>query len=314
MPHARGPEIPNVEQPIAVFDSGVGGLTVLNALLSALPDERFVYLGDTARVPYGSKPLSMVRDFAYEISQALVALPAKAVVVACNTASAAALPQLAADLDVPVWGVVEPGVEAALRATESGERVAVLGTAATVSARVYQDRLEAADRQVWAQACPLFVPIVEEGISDSEIARLVAGHYLARRPRLDAVILACTHYPLLKPVLGELLGDAVRLIDSSQAVAERVARDLAAIGLTRPPQRPETRASGTDGSHSAAAPRAAAAGRVGYLVTGDVAAFAHTGSRLGWLEGPAAHVDLANHGEAPPIELANALPGLGRPA
>ncbi len=248
-----------------MFDSGVGGLTVLEALMAALPDERFVYLGDTARVPYGSKPLEMVRGFAYQIAETLLSLPSKALVIACNTASAAALPQLAEDLDVPVWGVVEPGVEAALSRTASGGTVAVLGTTATVTARVYQDRLEAAGRHVWSKACPLFVPIVEEGISDSQIARLVADHYLSDRPGLDAAILGCTHYPLLKPVLGELFGEGVALIDSSQAVAERVARDLAALGLAR-----------VRGDVATGEP----AVRVEYLVTGDVGAFVHVGSRL----------------------------------
>lgn len=295
-----------------MFDSGVGGLTVLEALLAALPHECFVYLGDTARVPYGSKPLEMVKGFAYQIAETLLSLPSKALVIACNTASAAALPQLADDLDVPVWGVVEPGVEAALSRTESGGRVAVLGTTATVSARVYQDRLEAAGREVWSTACPLFVPIVEEGISDSRIARLVAEHYLAHRPQLDAAILGCTHYPLLKPVLGELFGEGVALIDSSQAVAERVTRDLAALGLAREAGPGEDAAGGSSA-------------RVDYLVTGDVSTFVHVGSRLlspllgragsGLASGSAraSHIEL----RAPagvPLERAIAASTTGRPA
>lgn len=295
-----------------MFDSGVGGLTVLEALMAALPHERFVYLGDTARVPYGSKPLEMVKGFAYQIAETLLSLPSKALVIACNTASAAALPHLADDLDVPVWGVVEPGVEAALLRTKQGGRVAVLGTTATVTARVYQDRLEAAGREVWSTACPLFVPIVEEGISDSHIARLVAEHYLAHRPELDAAILGCTHYPLLKPVLGELFGEGVALIDSSQAVAERVARDLAALGLAR---------EAGPGEDVVGGPSA----RVDYLVTGDVGTFVHVGSRLlspllggadsGLASGSAraAHIEL----KAPagvPLERAIAASSTGRPA
>lgn len=196
---------PAYDAPLGVFDSGVGGLTVLSALKRQLPHESFVYLGDTARVPYGSKPLEMVRGFASEISLELLSRGVKGIVVACNTASAASLPDLAGELPVPVWGVIEPGVEAALGAAPGG-LVGVLGTVGTVGTGVYQRRLEAAGCRVWARACPLFVPIVEEGVSDTVIAELVARHYLGDAPALDAVILGCTHYPALKPILSQVLG------------------------------------------------------------------------------------------------------------
>ncbi|NLG09871.1 MAG: glutamate racemase [Deinococcales bacterium] len=248
--------------PLGVFDSGVGGLTVLKELRRALPHESFVYLGDTARVPYGPKPPEMVRGFATEIAHALLGRGVKGIVIACNTASAAALPELADRLPVPTWGVVEPGVAAALGRAPGG-RIGVLGTQGTVASRVYQDRLERAGAITWARACPLFVPIVEEGVSDTAIARLVASHYLEGRPPLDAVILGCTHYPALKGVLAEVLGEGVTLIDSAEAVAAVVARDLRRLGLLAP-----------------------AGGRAGvrYLVTGDVPSFLHAAEVLG---GPA---------------------------
>jgi len=257
-------------QPLGVFDSGVGGLTVLSALQRALPNESLLYLGDTARVPYGSKPLDMVRGFARQISHELLRRGVKGIVVACNTASAASLPQLADELPVPVWGVVEPGVEAALAATRSG-RVGVLGTVGTIDARVYQDRLEAAGMSTWGKACPLFVPIVEEGISDSAIAALVAQHYLAARPDVDTVILGCTHYPALRATLQAALGEGVTLVDSAASTAAVVARDLRRSGLAAP--------AGTEGA-------------IRHLVTGDVDAYLHTARVLGGPAGPAERVVL----------------------
>ena len=197
--------------PIGVFDSGSGHYGPWE-LKRALPTESFIYLGDTARLPYGPKPTDMVRGFADEIAHTLLQREVKAVVVACNTASAAALPDLAERLPVPTWGVVEPGVAAAL-AVAPRARIGVLGPVGTVRSRVYQDRLERAGATTWAQACPLFVPIVEEGVSDTEIARLVAAYYLDGRPPLDAVILGCTHYPALKGVLAQILGPGVALVD-----------------------------------------------------------------------------------------------------
>lgn len=259
-----------------MFDSGVGGLTVLTALMRAMPHERFVYLGDTARLPYGSKPLDTVRGFASEIVEELLARDVKAIVIACNTASAASLPELSEACPVPVWGVIEPGVAAALAAVAGGpdRTIGVLGTAATIHARVYQDRLESGGAATWAKACSMFVPLVEEGLHDSEIADLVVDHYLGDRPELGAVILGCTHYPLLKPALRRALGDDVELIDSSEAVAAFVAARLASLGLLAYP-------------HGVERP-----GAVEYLVTGDVDVFLHTTRRLGGPPAAASHVAL----------------------
>ncbi len=265
--------------PLGVFDSGVGGLTVLNALRRALPFENFIYLGDTARVPYGGKPLEMVRDFAAEIAALLLARGVKGLVIACNTASAAALPGLADSLPVPVWGVVEPGVTAALRVAAGG-RVAVLGTEGTVRSGAYQSRLEAQGLMTWARACPLFVPIVEEGVSDGAIARLVAEHYLSDRPRLSAAILGCTHYPALKPILREVFGPEVALVDSAEETAAVVAGDLARLGLARL------------GLGRPAGAGTAGHGWVRHLVSGDLPSYLHTAGRLGAPAGAAERVRL----------------------
>lgn len=264
--------MPNALAPIGVFDSGVGGLSVLRALARALPHDDLLYVGDTARIPYGSKPLPMVRAFADELAAFLLARGVKALVVACNTASAAALPELADRLDVPVWGVVEPGVAAALSVTRGGT-IGVLGTPGTVGANAYQAPLGRAGVAVWARACPLFVPIVEEGVSDGEIALLVARHYLRDLPEdLDTVILGCTHYPALIRTLGAVLGPDVVLVDSAETTAAVVADGLASAGLAAPPR----------------------AGRsISHLVTGDLPTYRHTATALGWLEGDVAPLALS---------------------
>ena len=252
---------PDPQAPIGVFDSGVGGLTVLAALRRRLPAEDFLYLGDTARLPYGSKPAAMVRGFAFELVAELVARGAKAIVVACNSAATASLPDLALAAPVPVWGVVEPGVAAALEAHRDGV-VGVLGTHRTIASGSYQRRLVEAGVVAWARACPLFVPIVEEGVADGEIAELVARHYLADRPAdLRTLILGCTHYPALVPTLRTVLGPEVTLVDAAAATADEVAGGLARLGLAR-----------------AAAGRA---GRVTQLVTGDLESYRHVADVLG---------------------------------
>jgi glutamate racemase len=256
--------VPSALAPIGVFDSGVGGLTVVRALARVLPYDDILYVGDTARIPYGSKPLAMVRGFADELAAELLARGVKALVVACNTASAASLPALAERLPIPVWGVIEPGVAAALAASRGGT-VGVLGTPGTIRAASYQVRLERAGLVVWARACPLFVPIVEEGVSDGEIASLVAHHYLRDRPSdLDTLILGCTHYPALAGTLAGVLGPEVVLVDSAETTAAVVAAALRASGLASP-ERPSR--------------------RVRHLVTGDLEIYRHTAASLGWLAG-----------------------------
>ena len=212
---------------IGVFDSGVGGLTVLKALRRAMPCRDFLYLGDTARVPYGRKPAAMVREFAREITGFLESRGAEAIVVACNTATAVALPDLQREYRLPIWGVIEPGVEAAVRATKSGH-VGVIGTRGTIRSGAYQQRLEARGMTVWARACPLFVHLVEEDLADSPEAELIARYYLLDRPGLadhpeiDTLILGCTHYPLLAPVLAKVLGPRIQLVESASVAAESV--------------------------------------------------------------------------------------------
>jgi glutamate racemase len=245
--------------PIGVFDSGVGGLTVLQALRRRMPTQDFIYVGDTARVPYGRKPREMVEVFAQEIAAFLVDRGVSGIVVACNTASSAALPQLGEDLPVPVWGVIDPGVEAARRLVPAG-RIGVIGTAGTIRAGTYQRKLEALGMSVWSRACPLFVHLVEEGLADSPEAELLAQYYLEGHPELDAMVLGCTHYPLLKPVLSRVLGRRVILLDSAELTAETV---WASFGPPRP-------------GHT---------GNITHYVTGDVLAYRHTAHVIGGVDG-----------------------------
>ena len=212
-------------RPIGVFDSGVGGLTVLKALRQRLPHQDFLYLGDTARVPYGRKPREMVQEFASEVVEFLIGKGVQAVVIACNTASACALPELAERTPAPVWGVIEPGVEAACRMTRSGS-VGVIGTKGTIASGAYQKRLEARGLKVWAQACPMFVHLVEEGLADSPEAELMARYYLGHRPQIDTLILGCTHYPVLHEVIQRVTGGSVSLVSSAEVTAEMVKQAL----------------------------------------------------------------------------------------
>ncbi|MES1257022.1 MAG: glutamate racemase [Acidobacteriota bacterium] len=255
---------------IGVFDSGVGGLTVLQALRRAMPHRNFLYLGDTARVPYGRKPPEMVREFAREITAFLLGRGAEAIVVACNTATAVALKELKAEFPVPVWGVIEPGVEAAVRATRSG-RVGVIGTKGTIRSRAYQQRLEAVGMKVWAQACPLFVHLVEEDLADSAEAECLARFYLSDRPEIDTLILGCTHYPVLRPVLARVLGPGVQLVESAGVAAEWVREGLGGAG----------------------GEALRDTGRITHFVTGDPVAYAHTGKVMGGLDGEIVALSLA---------------------
>jgi glutamate racemase len=253
--------------PIGIFDSGVGGLTVLKALRRKLPHRDFVYLGDTARVPYGRKPAAMVAEFAYGITEFLRQKGVEGVVIACNTASASALPELAGHFAIPIWGVIEPGVEAAARLTRSG-RVGVIGTQGTIASGAYQRRLEQRGLTVWARACPMLVHIVEEGLTGSPECDLLLGHYLGGRAAIDTLILGCTHYPLLHDAIARTVGDSVTLVDSAEALAQAVNANLYA-----------NRANGGAG------PPAGAPGRIVHFVTGDPLAFAHTAAVIGEVEG-----------------------------
>ncbi len=224
-----------------------------------MPHRDFLYLGDTARLPYGRKPPGMVREFAREIVNFLEGRGAQGIVVACNTATAVALPDLQREFAVPVWGVIEPGVEAAVRATRSGH-VGVIGTKGTIRSGAYQQRLEARGMRVWARACPLFVHLVEEDLADSPEAELLARHYLDDRPEIDTLILGCTHYPVLAPVLGRVLGSGIRLVESATVAAESVRATL--------------------GDHPDGP-----LGRITHYVTGDPIAYQHTAAVIGGVDG-----------------------------
>jgi glutamate racemase len=224
---------------IGIFDSGVGGLTVLKALMARLPHESTTYLGDTARVPYGTKSAEVVTRYSVKNGEFLLNKQVKLLVVACNTASAVALPQMSAALKIPVLGVIEPGARAASRITRSG-RVGVIGTPGTIHSGAYQRALQEHNSKVSviAKACPLFVPLAEEGWVEGEVPRLVAREYLSelRNSGVDTLVLGCTHYPLLKGVISEALGNEVRLVDSAEATADAVAELLASHELLAPAQ------------------------------------------------------------------------------
>lgn len=211
-------------QPIAIFDSGIGGLTVLAALRQCLPGEDFVYLGDTARLPYGTKSPETVTRYTLRAAQTLAAFQPKMLVVACNTASSAALPDLQRAFTVPVLGVIEPGARAAAARTTG--RVGVIGTESTVASGAYPRALQALrpSLEVLLQPCPLFVPLAEEGWFDHPVTREVARIYLEPliAAGVDTLVLGCTHYPLLVPAIRAVVGEGVKLVDSGRAVAEEV--------------------------------------------------------------------------------------------
>jgi glutamate racemase len=221
--------------PIGIFDSGVGGLTVYRALHERLPNERFVYLGDTARVPYGTKSLATVERYAVENSRFLEAHGIKLLVVACNTASALALPAIRAAIKVPVMGVIEPGSRAAVEIAQ-GANIGVIATEATVQSHAYAKAIASmgATGQVIERACPLFVSLAEEGWADSDVTRLVARDYLSafHQTTLGALVLGCTHYPILRDVISETVGSEITLIDSGEATARDVESLLESSDLT----------------------------------------------------------------------------------
>lgn len=222
------------DQPIGVFDSGIGGLTVVRALFKTLPHERIVYFGDTARVPYGSKTKETVTRFSIQNVRFLLEQKVKIVVVACNTASALSLAELEQRFSLPVIGVIHPGAQAAVQATKT-DRIGVIGTRATIASGAYEQAIRKAKPTalVYGQACPLFVPLAEEGWCDGLVAERVAGEYL--RPLVesgvDCLLLGCTHYPLLAGVIAGVMGGGVTLVDSAAATAQAARRLLAEKGL-----------------------------------------------------------------------------------
>jgi glutamate racemase len=224
-------------RPIGVFDSGIGGLTVVKALRDRLPNETIVYLGDTARVPYGPKSPDTVQRYALELAHMLMQKNAKALVVACNTVSSVALSLLTRKFSVPVIGVIEPGARAALRATRN-QHVGVIGTRATIRSGAYERALRATDNnvRVSSRACPLLVPLIEEGLFDDDVTDRIIVRYLEPllSEGIDTLVLGCTHYPLLSGAIARLLGRKITLVDSAQNCATAVHETLDRESLCSP--------------------------------------------------------------------------------
>lgn len=259
---------------IGIFDSGVGGLTVFRQVAEQLPCEPIVYLGDTARVPYGTKSPATVIRYARACAGVLLEHGIKLLVVACNTASACAIDALRDSLDIPVLGVIEPGARAALDRTKSG-RIGVIGTAGTIASRAYPDSIAALapHAKVYCAACPLFVPLAEEGWTQGDVPRTIAEKYLhgLLEKNIDTLVLGCTHYPLLAKVIHQTAGNAVTLVDSAEETAKNVASALRALDKLAPPDNsPDYR----------------------YLVSDSPESFSKTGKRfLGRDLGPVEWVD-----------------------
>jgi glutamate racemase len=252
-------------RPIGVFDSGVGGLTVLADIRDRLPFEHTVYFGDTARVPYGPRDPGEVKEFAFEIVEYLTGLNVKLVVIACNTAAAAALKDLQSSFGVPIVGVIEPGARAAVLDTRN-RRVGVLATRLTASSGAYRQAIHALDAgiEVYEQAAPEFVPLIERGVVDGPELEEVARSYLEPliRRKVDAVILGCTHYPLISATINRIMGPEVRLISSAGQTALEVRNILSRRGYLRRPRNPED------------------FGRAVYVCSADPGEFALLGSRF----------------------------------
>lgn len=211
------------DRPIGVFDSGVGGLTVVREIMNQLPNENIVYFGDTARVPYGTKSPETVTKYTYQIIRFLLTKNVKAIVAACNTVSAVSLDKVKKEFELPMIGVVHPGTAAAVKKTEN-KRVGVIGTGATVNSKAYDKSIGEINKEIitYGLACSLFVPLVEEGWLDNEIAYKTAEEYLKemKNKQIDTLILGCTHYPLLTKIIGAVMGDDVTLINPAFETAK----------------------------------------------------------------------------------------------
>lgn len=227
----------STQSPIGVFDSGLGGLTVFKALARRMPEESLVYFGDTAHVPYGSKSPEAIARFSTEVARFLEGRGIKLLVVACNTSSSLALPAIRRAVKVPVIGVIEPGARAALAATRGG-RIGVIGTEAMVKSGAYPRAIKALSprAKTASRPCPLFVPLVEEGWWSGDVVAAIARKYVAPlvSARVDTLILGCTHYPCLKPVIARAMGPGVRLIDSAEETARETECRLSELGLRMP--------------------------------------------------------------------------------
>ena len=223
--------------PIGIFDSGVGGLTVAREIMRQIPNERLVYFGDTARVPYGNKSKETITKYSKQIIRFLKTQNVKAIVVACNTASADALDEIEKELDIPIIGVVKPGAKVAAEATRN-KKVGVIATAGTIQSRIYAEYIEGIDKEirVVGKACPLFVPLVEEGLLEDPVTDEIATRYLNELKDLDidTLILGCTHYPLIRSTLGRIMGDNVTLVNPAYETAVELRSLLEREGLLNP--------------------------------------------------------------------------------
>lgn len=224
----------DVHAPIGVFDSGVGGLTVAREIMRQIPNEKIIYFGDTARVPYGSKSKDTVTRFSKQIVRFLRTHDVKTIVVACNTASAYALEELEKEIDIPVIGVIKPGAKVAVDATKNG-KIGVIATEATIASGMYNQYIQelTENATVYGKACPLFVPLVEEGLLVDPVTDEIARRYLAELIDLDidTLILGCTHYPLIRATLGKIMGEAVTLVNPAYETARELKEMLAEKGL-----------------------------------------------------------------------------------
>jgi len=214
-----------MQKAIGIFDSGIGGLTVFKEIVAKLPDENIIYLGDTARVPYGIRSAETVTRYSFENTNFLLSQEIKMLVVACNTATAISLEAVKKEFPLPVIGVLEPGARAAVASTKT-RKVGVIGTEATINSGAYERAIKrlAPDVEVTSRACPLFVQLAEEGWTDNDVAELVAEKYLSpfRKTGIDTLVLGCTHYPLLKAVISKAVGPGITLIDSATETAKEV--------------------------------------------------------------------------------------------
>lgn len=230
-------EVNELEMPVGVFDSGVGGLTVVREIMRQIPNERIVYFGDTARVPYGSKSKETITRYSRQIVRFLETMRVKAIVVACNTASAYALEELEREIDIPVIGVVRPGAKVAAETTRNG-RVGVIGTEATIGSGIYTTYIKKINPKVelTGKACPLFVPLVEEGLWQDPVTDEIAMRYLGELidTDIDTLILGCTHYPLIRSTVGKIMGEHVKLVNPAYETARELKELLMEKGLFNP--------------------------------------------------------------------------------
>lgn len=228
--------------PIGVFDSGIGGLTVVKEIVKALPSESIVYIGDTARVPYGPRSKEIITKFAKELTNFLLERQVKCLVIACNTISATCLDEIKKMSPVPVIGVIDPTIDFSIKLTKN-KRIGVIGTAGTINSRVYEKKIYKIDPkiEVHSVSCPLFVPLAEEGLNDHKATKLIAEDYLKdlKNKNIDTLILGCTHYPVLKKVIGEVVGKQVVLVDSAKPTAKELKKVLAEKNLLSENKKPK---------------------------------------------------------------------------